>query len=458
MMMKLYLLTITFFSRHLTPTRIFVFSFASFILLGTLFLWLPFSATQKNLSFVDALFTSASAVCVTGLTSIDLSKDLSLTGQLITMVLFQVGGLGIITFSIVLFALMGRGVSFKGREIAQSTFLHTPRRDFYIIVKKVLFYTLIVEGIGTLLLFLRFIQDFPPVLAFYHAAYNAVSAFNNCGYSLFTDNLMAYQSDVLVNVTIMALIILGGIGFIVIYEVLAKIRGQEKRLSIHTKIVLITTTFLILIGTVCFYFMEMNNVLKGMNLKTSILASFFQAVVPRTAGFNTVDIGALTNSTLLVVMILMFIGASPGSTGGGIKTTSFTLLLLLIFNRIRGNENVNIAHRTIPKDTIEKTIYIIFASAFCVCIITSVLLLTSSSDATPLASRYKFVEYLFETISAFGTVGLSMNLTPKLNDIQKYAIIFMMFAGRVGPLTLAFAWYSSRRKGLTYAEESVMVG
>jgi trk system potassium uptake protein len=458
MMMKLYLLISNFFSRHLTPTRIFVFSFASFILLGTLFLWLPFSAAQKNLSFVDALFTSTSAVCVTGLASIDVSKDLSLTGQLITVVLFQIGGLGIITFSIVLFALMGRGVSFKGREIAQSTFLHTPRRDFFIIVKKVLLYTFVIEGIGTLLLFLRFLYDFPPALAFYHAVYNAISAFNNCGFSLFSDSMMAYQSDVLVNITIMLLIILGGIGFIVLYEVLAKIRGQEKRLSIHTKMVLITTTILILIGAVCFYFMEMNNVLKGMNLKTSILASFFQSVVPRTAGFNTVDIGALTNSTLLVIMILMFIGASPGSTGGGIKTTSFTLLMLLIFNRIQGNENVNIANRTIPKDTIEKTIYIIFASAFCICVITSLLLLTSSVDATPLASRYKFVEYLFETVSAFGTVGLSMNLTPKLNDIQKYAIIFMMFAGRVGPLTLAFAWYSSRKKGLTYAEETVMVG
>lgn len=458
MIMKLYLLISTFFSRHLTPTRIFVFGFAALILLGTLFLWLPFSVTTKNLSFVDALFTSASAVCVTGLASIDLSKDLSLTGQIITLILFQVGGLGIISFSIVLFALMGRGVSFKGREIAQSAFLHTPSRDFYLIVKKVLLYSFVIEGIGTFFLFLRFIQDFPPVSAFYHAVYNAVSAFNNCGYSLFADNLMGYQSDVLVNVTIMVLIILGGIGFIVLHEVLAKIRSREKRLSIHTKIVLVTTAALILIGTICFYFMEMNNVLKGMNLKTSILASFFQAVVPRTAGFNTVDIGALTNSTLLIIMILMFIGASPGSTGGGIKTTSFALLMLLIINRLRGNENVNIANRTIPKDTMEKTIYIIFASAFCVCVITSVLLLTSNGDATPLASRYKFVEYLFETVSAFGTVGLSMNLTPKLNDVQKYAIILMMFAGRVGPLTLAFAWYSSRRKGLTYAEESVMVG
>jgi trk system potassium uptake protein TrkH len=456
--MKLHLSITTFFSRHLTPTRIFVFSFAAFVMLGTLALWFPFSAAQSNLRFVDALFTSTSAVCVTGLTSIDLGKDLSFIGQVITMILFQVGGLGIITFSVVLFALMGRGISFKSREITQSAFLHTPKKDFNLIIKKVLRYTFIIEGIGVLLLFLRFVQEFPVGQAFYHAVYNAVSAFNNCGYSLFPDNMMRYQSDILVNVTIMLLIILGGIGFIVQQEVIAKLRGVEKKLSLHTKIVLITTAALIFVGAVCFYFMEMNNVLRGASTKTAILSSFFQSVVPRTAAFHTMDIGILTNSTILVIIILMFIGASPGSTGGGVKTTSFALLMLLIFNRIKGNENVNIANRTIPKDTIDKTIYIIFASAFCVCLVTSVLLFFGSSNAAPQASRYQFVEYLFETVSAFGTVGLSMNLTPKLNDPQKYAIILMMFTGRVGPLTLAFAWYSMRKKGITYAEESVMVG
>ena len=456
--MKLYLFVITFISRHLTPTRMFVFSFASFIMIGAMSLWMSFSATQNSLRFVDALFTATSAVCVTGLASIDVGKDLSLAGQIITMVLFQVGGLGIITFSIVLFALMGRGISFKGREIAQSTFMHTPTNDFYIIVKKVLLYTFIIEGVGTIFLFSRFLYDFPPLKAFYHALYNAISAFNNAGFSLFSDNLMAYQSDVLVNITVMGLIVLGGIGFIVQHEVIAKLRGRGKKLSIHTRIVLITTAALILVGAACFYFMEMHNVLQGTTKKTALLASFFQSITARTAGFNTVDIGALTNSTLLVVIILMFIGASPGSTGGGVKTTSFALLLILIFNRLKGNENVNIANRTIPKDTMEKTIYIIFASAFCVFLVTAILLFFSGHDATPLASRHKFVEYVFETVSAFGTVGLSMNLTPKLNDVQKYAIIFMMFAGRVGPLTLAYAWYSARRKGLTYAEESVMVG
>jgi len=456
--MKLYLIIKTFFSLHLTPTRIFVFSFAAFIMLGTLALWLPFSAAQSNLRFVDALFTSASAVCVTGLAAVDIGKDLSGIGQLITLVLFQVGGLGIITFSIVLFTLMGRGISFKGREITQSAFLHSPRKDFYLIVKKVLRYTIIIEGIGTLLLFLKFVQEFPVGQAFYHAVYNAVSAFNNCGYSLFPDSMMRYQSDILVNLTIMSLIILGGIGFIVLHEVIGKIRGTEKKLSLHTKIVLVTTAALILVGAACFYFMEMHNTLRGATTKTALLSSFFQSVVARTAGFNTVDIGILTNSTILVIIILMFIGASPGSAGGGVKTTSFAILCLLIINRIKGNENVNIASRTIPPELVERTISIIFASALCIGLITSMLLLFSNSSADPLASRYQFIEYVFETFSAFGTVGLSMGVTPKLNDVQKYAIILLMFIGRVGPLTLAFAWYSARRKGITYAEESVMVG
>jgi trk system potassium uptake protein TrkH len=407
---------------------------------------------------VDALFTATSAVCVTGLSPIDVGKELSLTGQLITMVLFQVGGLGIITFSIILFALMGRGISFKGREIAQSTFLHTPRGDFYVILKKVIRYSFVIEAIGAVALFLRFVQDFPAGKAFYHAVFNAISAFNNAGFSLFSDSLMTYQSDITVNLTVMGLIIMGGIGFIVQHEVLARLHGLEKRLSLHTKIVLITTAVLIIIGAVCFYFMEMNNVLKGAGFKTALLSSLFQSVTSRTAGFNTVDIGALTNSTILIIMILMFIGASPGSTGGGIKTTSFSLLLLFIYNRIKGNANVNIGNRTIPQELTEKTIYIIFASAFCICLITSIILFSGNSTPSSMVNRSQFVEYLFETVSAFGTVGLSMNLTPRLNDIQKYAVIFMMFAGRVGPLTLAFAWYSSRRKGLTYAEEAVMVG
>jgi len=447
-----------FLSRLLSPRRLFIFSFAAVILTGAILLWLSFSAGRGHITFVDALFTSASAVCVTGLTVLDIGKDLSLSGQIITLFLIQIGGLGIITFSVVIFGLMGRGISFKGRDIVQSTFLHTPRRDFFVIMKWVFVLTFIIEATGTFFLFVRFSQDYSLGWAFYQAVYHAVSAFNNCGHSLFSNNLIDYQSDIIVSLTMMGLIVLGGIGFIVQYEIISVWRGFQKKLSIHSNIVLITTACLILSGTAFFYMFEVNHILKYTSTKTQILTSFFQSVTPRTAGFSTVDISRLTNPTILVLMMLMFIGASPGSTGGGIKTTSFALLLLMIWNRLRGQEQVNVFNRTIPGEILMRTIAIIFASAVSVTLITSILLLIGGvGNLPPQDSRHFFVEYLFETVSAFGNVGLSMGITPSLSTGQKLAIILIMFAGRVGPLTLAFSWYSPKG-GLTYAEESVMVG
>jgi len=457
--MKIRIRIKNFFSRHFLPTRIFVLSFAGVIITGAILLWFPFSATKGNLRFVDALFTSTSGVCVTGLVVVDVGKDLSTLGQVITIFLFQIGGLGIITFSTVFFVLMGRGISFKGRDIVQSTFLHTPRRDFIVIAKAVLVFTFIIESLGTLLLFIRFSNDFPIGTALYHAVYNAISAFNNCGYSLFSDNLMGYQGDLIVNLTVMGLIVHGGIGFIVQYEVLSWLRGVQKRLSVHSKIVLITTTILILSGAFLFYLFERNHIIKDVPFLTKILASFFQSVTPRTAGFNTVDIGLLTNTTILLMIVLMFIGASPGSTGGGVKTTSAALLVMMIWNRLKGNEEVNIFNRTVPREIMSRTISIIFASAFSVAIITSILLIAGEGKLPNTESRHFFVEYLFDTVSAFGTVGLSMGITPKLNDLQKYALILMMFVGRVGPLTLAFSLSrDTGKRGMTYAEEGVMVG
>jgi len=457
--MRIHIKIKTFLSRHFSPARIFVLSFAGVILAGGFLLWFPFAATKGPLRFIDALFTSTSAVCVTGLVVVDIGKDLTIPGQVITIFLFQIGGLGIITFSTVFFVLMGRGISFKGRDIVQSTFLHTPRRDFIVIAKSVLWFTFITEFIGILFLFIRFSRDFSTGTALYHAVYNAISAFNNCGYSLFSDNLMGYQGDLIVNLTVMGLIVHGGIGFIVQYEVVSWLKGKQERLSVHTKIVIITTTILILSGAFLFYVFERNHIIKDVPILNKILASFFQSVTPRTAGFNTVDIGVLTNATILLLLILMFIGASPGSTGGGVKTSSAALLVLLLWNRLKGNEDVNIFNRTIPKEIVSRAISIIFASAFSVVIVTSVLLIAGGGNLPPLESRHHFVEYLFDTVSAFGTVGLSMGVTPKLNDLQKYALILMMFAGRVGPLTLAFSLFGGiRKRGLTYSEEGVMVG
>jgi len=457
--MKNYVRVKNFISRHLSPPRIFILSFLAVILTGALLLWLPFSAAKGPIRFVDALFTSTSAVCVTGLVVLDIGKDYSFAGQMVTMILIQIGGLGIITFSTVFFVLMGRSLSFKGREIVQSTFLHTPRRDFLVIAKAVILFTVITESAGALFLFTRFSQDFPFWNALFQSVYHSVSAFNNAGFSLFTGNLVGYQSDPIVNLAIMGLIVQGGIGFIVQYEIVSKLRGIQKKLSIHTRIALITTAILILSGAILFYVFEKNHILKGAPVLTQILASFFQSVTPRTAGFNTVDIGVLTNETILLMIVLMFIGASPGSTGGGIKTTSAALLGLLIWNRLKGNEDVNAFNRTIPREIIGRTIAIIFASGFSVAIVWSILLIAGGGRLAPVETRHFFVEYLFETVSAFGTVGLSMGITSKLNDLQKYAIVLMMFAGRVGPLTLAFSLLrGGGKKNLIYAEEGGMVG
>jgi len=457
--MKIRIKIRTFFSRHFSPPRIFVLSFAGVILTGTILLSIPISAVQNPLRFIDALFTSPSAVCVTGLVVVDTGKDLSTIGQVITLFLIQIGGLGIITFSTVFFVLMGRGISFKGREIVQSTLLHTPRKDFLAIAKSVLWFTLVFESLGALLLFLRFFRDFSLGMAFYQAVYHAISAFNNAGFSLFSDSFIRYQGDLLVNLILMSLLIIGGIGFIVQYEVFERARGEQKKLSIHTRMVMITTVTLVLSGAILFYLFEKNSIIKDVPLQTKILASLFQSVTPRTCGFNTVDIGLLTNATLLLLIVLMFIGASPGSTGGGVKTTSAALLILMIWNRLKGSEEVNMFNRTIPRETVSRTISIIFASAFSISIITSVLLIAGRGSVPPLENRDLFVEYLFEVVSAFGTVGLSMGVTPKLGDVQKLAIIFMMFAGRVGPLTLAFSLSRmGGKKGITYAEEGVMVG
>lgn len=447
-----------FLARKLTPARSFVLSFLLVILTGAMLLLLPAATKRTPLGFVDALFTSASAVCVTGLTVIDLGSDLSLFGQIITLLLFQIGGLGIITFSLVLFGLMGRSLSFRGRELLQSTFLHTPRRDFFRVLRFVVGGTFVIEGTGTMLLYFRFLADFPPARAFYTAVYHAVSAFNNCGYSLFANSLMNYRDDWVVNLVVVALIVLGGLGFIVMYEVLDRWRGRQKRLSLHAKVVLLTTAALIVVGALLFYVFEAGNVLRGVGGSGRFLASIFQSVTPRTCGFNTVGIASLTNATILMMMTLMFIGASPGSTGGGIKTSSFALLALVLYNRLRGRDGVTLFSRTVPAEILGRTITIVLASAFLVLVIVSLLLLTASPHgASVQAGRHLFVEYLFETLSAFGTVGLSMNDTAALNDIQKLAIVLLMFMGRVGPLTLAFAWSSSRR-GLVYAEEAVMVG
>jgi trk system potassium uptake protein TrkH len=446
-------------SRHLSPERIFILSFAGAILTGALLLWLPLSAAKGPIPWVDALFTSASAVCVTGLLTIEVGQDLGLAGQVVLICLFQVGGLGILTFSAVFFVILGRGLASKEHDIMQSVFLYAPRRDIAAVLKFVFLSTFLYEGAGTLLLWARFSQDFAWSEALYQAVFHAISAFNNAGFSLFSNNLTAYQGDLVVNLTMMGLIVAGGIGFIVHFELHQRIFKRQQRLSVHTRVVLITTAVLITGGAVLFFLFESDQILNHLPWQNRVLASLFQSTTARTAGFNTVDIGLLANETVLLMIALMFIGASPGSTGGGVKTTSACLLFLIMWSRLRGHEELNLFNRTIPRELLQRTISIILSATLFIGFIVSVLLVWADPSGSPAENRHLFVESIFEAVSAFGTVGLSMNLTPSLNTSQKLVIILMMFAGRVGPLTLAFSLARmTARKGFTYAEEGVMVG
>ncbi len=416
---------------------------------------LPFSATSGHISFVDALFTSTSAVCVTGLIVQDTPTYFTLTGQIIILVLIQLGGLGIMTFSTMILLVAGRKIAVTDRILVQEGFLPGAPRDFRSLVKSIFFFTFSIEFIGFLFLFLRFQKDLPLLKALYSSLFHAVSAFCNAGFSVFSNSLMSYRGDILVNLTVVFLIILGGLGFLVIHEAVRAIanlfKGVKVQISLHSKLVLLVTVVLIIGSYLLFFLLEAGNSMKNFSLKEKILASLFQVVTPRTAGFNTMDLTALSTATVLVMILLMFIGASPGSTGGGVKTSTFGVVLAFIKSKIAARGSINIFYRTIPQENVVKA-FTVISLALSLIFISSFLVLASQP-----AMLMK--EVFFEVFSAFGTVGLSLGVTSSLSPLSKVAIVLTMYAGRIGPLTLLYAF--SRRKALgkfEYVEERVMIG
>lgn len=416
---------------------------------------LPFSATSGHISFVDALFTSTSAVCVTGLIVQDTPTYFTLTGQIIILVLIQLGGLGIMTFSTMILLVAGRKIAVTDRILVQEGFLPGAPRDFRSLVKSIFFFTFSIEFIGFLFLFLRFQKDLPLLKALYSSLFHAVSAFCNAGFSVFSASLMSYRGDILVNLTVVFLIILGGLGFLVIHEAVRAIanlfKGVKVQISLHSKLVLLVTVVLIIGSYLLFFLLEAGNSMKNFSLKEKILASLFQVVTPRTAGFSTMDLTALSTTTVLVMILLMFIGASPGSTGGGVKTSTFGVVLAFIKSKIAARGSINIFYRTIPQENVVKA-FTVISLALSLIFISSFLVLASQP-----AMLMK--EVFFEVFSAFGTVGLSLGVTSSLSPLSKVAIVLTMYAGRIGPLTLLYAF--SRRKALgkfEYVEERVMIG
>ncbi|AWV35644.1 TrkH family potassium uptake protein [Paenibacillus sp. FSL H7-0716] len=437
----------------LSPPQILVLGFASIILIGALLLMLPISSTSGNsVKFIDALFTSTSATCVTGLVVLDTGTSFTIFGKTVIMVLIQIGGLGFMTMATLFSLVLKRKISLRDRLILQEAMNQGSMEGIVRLIRRVLIYSLVIEGCAALLLSIRWAFDMPLGKAIYYGIFHAVSMFNNAGFDIFGDfrSLTDYVYDPLVNIIVMFLIVSGGIGFIVMSD-LVEFR-VTRRLSLHSKVVLSTSTGLILIGALVIFIFEFTNTrtLGSLNFGGKILSAFFQSVSPRTAGANTVDIAGLRQATQFFIVILMFIGASPGSTGGGIKTTTFTMMIGAVIAMLRGREDVVLFRYRLAQERIYKALTITLLALLLIASVSMILSTTEDSN---------FLAILFETTSAFATVGLTMGLTPELSAIGKILLCLTMFAGRLGPLTLAYALGPKQGKPLyKYPEGKIIIG
>ncbi len=446
----------------MTPNQALILYYSLAILLGACALSLPAASRGEPLPFLDALFTATSAQCVTGLAVVDTGSHFTLFGQLVILLLIQIGGLGIMTFSVYLFFYLRVGVGMRGRWIIHETLLHTPVESMRDLIGSIFALTLAIEGAGAVLLCFAFVPQMGLAQGMYYALFHSVSAFCNAGFSLFPDSLVGYRSDPLVNLTIMALIILGGIGFLVMREVIDLLKprpGRRRRLSLHSSLVFWTTGILLLGGALLIAILEQPSALVAMGGGEAAWTALFQSVTARTAGFNTIDLNRFEIPTLFFIIFLMFIGASPGSCGGGIKTTSLALFAVILRSRLQGTPHANVLRRTIPDEAATKTLTLVMLAALFVCAATFALLAVQLPGEAFGESRGEFMDYTFEAVSAFATVGLSLGATAKLVPAGKLIIILLMFVGRVGLLTVTFTFVRRSREGaVRYAEENIMIG
>jgi len=437
----------------LSPAQIVVVGFAVTILVGAMLLNLPFaSKSGESVGFINALFTATSATCVTGLVVVDTGTYWTNFGKVIIIGLIQVGGLGFMSMATLFSMLIGKKISLRERLIIQESLNQNDLAGLVRLTRHILIGTFIIEAIGALLLSSVFIPEKGIAKGLAYGLFHSISAFCNAGFDLVGDgrSLTPYVDNITVNLTICSLIILGGLGFTVIADVLQK--GKAQRLSLHTKIVLTMTAVLILAGFALFSLFEAGNpsTLGGLSAKGRVLGALFQSVSPRTAGFNTIDLAAMTDSSKFLTIILMFIGGSPASTAGGIKTSTFALLVIAIITLIKGREHVEIYKRSIPYSAITKSLAVFGLAMTLVVTVTMILNITEKFD---------FLDILFEAVSAFGTVGLTLGITSSLTSIGKLVLIFTMFAGRVGALTILIALASREKKTLLkYPEGKVIVG
>lgn len=447
----------------LRPPQVVMLSFLIAIAIGALLLSLPIACNvDGGISLIDRIFTATSATCVTGLVVRDTARDWTQFGQAVIFLLFQAGGLGIMTLSTFFAVLFGRKLTLRQNVVIQGALDHDRVYGAKNLIRYIVGLTVFVELLGASLLFLRWSQteSWPLKERLAKSLFHSVSAFCNAGFSLFSNSFMNFEGDIYINIVMIALIFLGGIGFIVIFDIVKGIFSireyRKSRFSLQSKIALGASLVLIIAGAVLILLLENDNVMKTMTLKEKLLGSVFQAVTPRTAGFNTLPVSKFEPSTLMTLMFLMFIGASPGSTGGGIKTCTFAVVAATVWAMSKNRDKVFMFGRTIPRTIVRRAILIFILSLSWIFLAALFFIIFEKSN---LGAENIITRSLFEVTSAFGTVGLTTGITPQLSTIGKIIIIITMFAGRIGPLTLALAVAIKEEKvSYAYPEESVMVG
>lgn len=442
--------------KRMSRIQTIAFGYLLVLVLGTLLLMLPFSSkTGEATDFLTALFTATSATCVTGLVVVDTCTYWSVIGQIIILIMIQIGGLGFMTMGVLLFMFMKRKISLSTRGLLQESMNMNQVGGVVKMAKTALIGTALIEGIGAVLLAFRFIPEFGIPKGIYYSIFHSVSAFCNAGFDLMGErygeyaSLVGYKGDILINVVVSALIIVGGIGFSVWNDVRMH-RLEIKKYTLHSKLAISCTIGLLLGGTLLFYLFEKDNLMAEMGVKDTILTSFFSSVTARTAGYNTIDTGALTSASKLTTILLMFVGGSPGSTAGGIKTVTLMVLFVYVWSNLRGERGSNVFNRRLEEDSIRKASIVTIVSL--VMAMTAALVI-SFLQALPME------DIMFEVFSAIGTVGMTTGITRQLETIPRIIIILLMYCGRIGSMSFALSFMEKRKvPPVQLPAEKVMIG
>lgn len=444
---------------RLSPAAVLVCSFGIAILIGSILLCLPIAHDPgQSFTYLDSLFTATSATCVTGLIVVDTGTAFTRFGQVVILILIQIGGLGIMTFSTMFALMLGREMGMRDSVLIWDTLSMTGAINVYSLLKSIALFTFGIEFFGTTLLAFKFVPAHGVAVGLFEAIFHSISAFCNAGFALFPDSLSSYAGDWFLNLTVMTLIVTGGLGFVVMLNIRSALKARwrkealPERINIQTRVVIGMSVGLIVVGALLFFVLEYRGVLHERGIGEQVLCTLFQAVTPRTAGFNTIDFGAVSRPTLFVTMILMFIGGAPGSTAGGIKTTTAAVAAGMLKAILRNEHNFHFLGRNITTETANKVLAIMILSLSVLIVAAVALMITE-----PLLRAEAL---LFELFSAFGTVGLSTGITAALSVPGRLILIAVMFIGRVGPLTLALA--ISQRKGspvlIKYPDAKIMIG